>query len=223
MKSLIIFFALLFSTSNFAKDRSIRFIASDPFLEIFLDDVYIYNELNEMLGKTNLKGEFELENIEAGTKIRFSKENYLDTFVQITKKSNYYPVDLSLNVAQKKLFLQKEKTNESTSLNTITPEIPDSIAYYITKDNSALMKYINENIQYPDYAITNGIQEKIYVRFIVETDGTISSITIVKGDSKCLKKEAARIIKSLPKWTPAYNEGIPIKSYYLLPMVFKLE
>lgn len=88
---------------------------------------------------------------------------------------------------------------------------------------SALMKYLNSNIRYPELAAQNDIQGKVIVRFVVEKDGSIGQVSIVKGVDKSLDKEAIRVVKGMPKWQPGKNNGVAVRSYFTLPVTFKLQ
>lgn len=87
---------------------------------------------------------------------------------------------------------------------------------------NALMKFLSENINYPHTSMVNNIQGKVIVAFVVETDGSISNITIKKGITDDLNKEAIRIVSSMPKWKPAEKNGNVVRSKCSLPINFLL-
>ena len=89
--------------------------------------------------------------------------------------------------------------------------------------DEALLRYIEDKIEYPQDAKENGIQGRVIVRAIVERDGNISAVTVVRGRDKSLDKEACKIVKSLPKFVPARNGGQPVKSEYIIPVTFKIK
>lgn len=99
---------------------------------------------------------------------------------------------------------------------------PEKAAMYVGGAN-AMKQYLVENIHYPDSAKQEDISGKIYVRFVVEKDGSISSIEVLKGVNDSLNEEAKRVIASMPKWTPAESEGIKVRSYVILPIMFDLD
>lgn len=88
---------------------------------------------------------------------------------------------------------------------------------------AALMKWLGNNIRYPESAQANDIQGKVTVRFVVEKDGSIGAVNILKGVDKDLDKEAIRVVKKMPKWQPGKNNGVAVRSYFNLPVVFKLQ
>lgn len=87
----------------------------------------------------------------------------------------------------------------------------------------ALMQWIGANLRYPEDAHENDIQGRVIVQFVIEKDGTISSPAIVRGVDKSLDKEAIRLIKKMPKWTPGRNNGQPVRSKFNLPITFRLQ
>lgn len=88
---------------------------------------------------------------------------------------------------------------------------------------SALMSSISKNLTYPPVAQENGIQGKVILRFKVEADGSISNITVVRSLDPACDKEAIRLVKLLPKFIPAKQNGINVAVWYTLPIAFKLE
>jgi len=88
---------------------------------------------------------------------------------------------------------------------------------------TALMSSISQNLTYPKIAQENGIQGKVILRFKVEADGSISNISVVRSLDPACDKEAIRLIKLLPKFIPAKQNGVNVAVWYTLPIAFKLE
>ena len=86
----------------------------------------------------------------------------------------------------------------------------------------AMLKYIMENIKYPEQAMKEGIQGRVAVRFIVEKDGSISDVKPVLSVHPLLNKEAVRVVESMPKWTPGKQNGKPVRVRFNVPVMFKL-
>ena len=88
----------------------------------------------------------------------------------------------------------------------------------------AMMKFISENIQYPASAKNKGIQGRVICQFVIEKDGSVTDIQVVRssGDS-LLDKEAIRVIDSMPKWKPGMQRGKPVRVKYTIPMNFRLQ
>lgn len=88
---------------------------------------------------------------------------------------------------------------------------------------AALMKWLSQNVRYPETAQQNDVQGRVIVKFVVEKDGSIGTATILKGVDKDLDREALRVVKKMPRWQPGKNNGVAVRSYFNLPVVFKLQ
>lgn len=87
---------------------------------------------------------------------------------------------------------------------------------------AALMNWLSMNIRYPEKAYKENIQGRVIVKFIIEKDGKVSNPTIVRGIDPELDKESIRVVKEMPAWQPAENNGKAVASYFNLPISFKL-
>lgn len=89
---------------------------------------------------------------------------------------------------------------------------------------TAMREYLKKNLMYPAIAKDAGIQGKCYLRFIVNADGSISDVSVLRGVANCPEcdKEAMRVVKSMPKWAPGKVNGKAVRMNYNLPIVFKL-
>ena len=87
---------------------------------------------------------------------------------------------------------------------------------------AALMKYIKSHIQYPAEALKNKIEGNVILQFVVQKTGKIGEVKVVRSLDKDLDKEAVRVIKSLPKFTPGRQHGKAVSVWYTLPVTFTL-
>jgi protein TonB len=87
----------------------------------------------------------------------------------------------------------------------------------------ALRKFIAENVRYPEMAKENDIQGTVYVRFVVDTDGSVKNVEVIRGVDPLLDKEAIRVIQSLPKWKPGKQRGKAVKVSHSVPIKFALQ
>ena len=88
----------------------------------------------------------------------------------------------------------------------------------------ALFKYLSENVKYPVIAQENGIQGRVICQFVVNKDGSIVDVEVVRsGGDPPLDKEAVRVIKSMPKWKPGKQRGKAVRVKYTVPVNFKLQ
>lgn len=88
---------------------------------------------------------------------------------------------------------------------------------------AALFRWLNLNIKYPDAACNAGIQGKVIVSFVVERDGSVSDIRLLRRKHPALDGEACRLVGSMPRWIPGQNNGQPVRARYSLPITFKLQ
>lgn len=86
-----------------------------------------------------------------------------------------------------------------------------------------LTKYLKKNLSYPQIAIDNNIQGNVVVKFVVSRTGDIKDVKVTRGVDPSLDDEAIRVVKSMPKWTPAEQRNKPCNSYFTLPVNFKLK
>ena len=88
----------------------------------------------------------------------------------------------------------------------------------------ALFKYLSENVKYPVIAQENGIQGRVICQFVVNKDGSIVDVEVVRsGGDASLDKEAVRVIKSMPKWKPGKQRGKAVRVKYTVPVNFRLQ
>jgi periplasmic protein TonB len=87
----------------------------------------------------------------------------------------------------------------------------------------AMMKFLQKNIKYPPSAKRMGVEGRVFVQFVVDKEGGISNIQVLRGINADLDKEAVRVIKQMPPWKPGKQNGRAVKSQFVLPVNFKLE
>jgi TonB family protein len=107
-----------------------------------------------------------------------------------------------------------------------TEEVPFTVADQMPMfpgGDPALLKYIAENTVYPDEAKTNNISGRVIVRFCVTASGGISQISVLKGVSPELDKEAMRVVKTLPAFEPGRQGGVSVPVWYMVPITFTLK
>ena len=87
---------------------------------------------------------------------------------------------------------------------------------------AAMMKWLSTHINYPPIAQENNIQGRVMVGFVVEKDGSVSDVKILRPVDPSLDKEAARVVKSMPKWKPGMQTGKPVRCRFTIPVSFRL-
>ena len=86
-----------------------------------------------------------------------------------------------------------------------------------------LMEYVGKNIKYPQIARESGIQGRVFVGFVVEPDGSVSNVKLLRGIGGGCDEEAMRVIKNMPKWKPGKQRGKAVRVSYQIPVMFRLQ
>ena len=89
--------------------------------------------------------------------------------------------------------------------------------------DAAQIAFLSNNLRYPAVAMEQGIQGRVVTQFVVDKDGSITDVKVVRSLDPMLDKEAVRLVKSMPKWTPGKLNGSPVRVKYILPISFRLE
>lgn len=89
--------------------------------------------------------------------------------------------------------------------------------------NGALLEYLATHVKYPVVAQENGVQGRVIVSFVVEKDGSITDVRVVRSVDPSLDREAARVVSSMPRWTPGKQNGSAVRVKYNVPVMFKLQ
>jgi len=122
-------------------------------------------------------------------------------------------------------------TDSIVYVEPITPEIPVEDKVFISVEEkpeypggaTALFRYISENLNYPIEAQRYNIQGRVTLQFVVNPDGSIGKIEILSSIDPLLDNEAIRVVKTLPKFKPGKQGGVPVKVWFSLPVLFKIE
>ena len=86
-----------------------------------------------------------------------------------------------------------------------------------------LMQYLGKNIKYPTVAQETGTQGRVTIQFVVNKDGSIVDVKVLRGVDPYLDKEAVRVVSSMPKWKPGKQRGKPVRCKFTVPVTFKLQ
>ena len=87
----------------------------------------------------------------------------------------------------------------------------------------ALFTWLSQNVKYPAIAEENGVEGRVIVTFVVERDGSIADVRVVKSVDPSLDKEAVRVVKSMPRWIPGKQKGETVRVKYTTPVTFRLQ
>ncbi|MEY3678035.1 MAG: hypothetical protein RI924_176 [Bacteroidota bacterium] len=122
----------------------------------------------------------------------------------------------------------------STKAQTVeqaTPEPPENQVYNsalldtppeFAGGNRKLSQFLRKNMKYPNRAKEQGVQGKVFVSFVVESNGSLSNLKIIRGIGSGCDEEALRVMRSSPSWKPGILDGKPVRSSFVLPIVFQL-
>ncbi len=89
--------------------------------------------------------------------------------------------------------------------------------------DAARMKFLQENIKYPQMARESGIQGTVYVTFVVETDGSVTDVRVLRGIGGGCDEEAIRVINMMPNWVAGKQRGKPVRVQFNMPIKFTLQ
>ena len=134
------------------------------------------------------------------------------------------------------MLTKEEKKRVETLIDNVAERNGSSLirltAYedsYICEDldtrpffNGNLSQWLSENVRYPVVAAENGVQGQVVVSFVVERNGSISNIQIERSVDPSLDREAMRVVRAMPKWTPGYKDGVPVRVRFNIPVSFGL-
>ena len=110
---------------------------------------------------------------------------------------------------------KEEVTQKVFDVVEVMPSFPGGQA--------ALLQYLNSHVKYPVVAKENGIQGRVTISFVVERDGSITDVKVARSVDPSLDKEAARVVSSMPRWTPGKQNGSAVRVKFNVPVVFRLQ
>ena len=120
-------------------------------------------------------------------------------------------------------FKKQKRSPESPSIET--GKVYDVVEHMpqFPGGPSAMFKFLADNIHYPEDAEKKGAQGRVIIAFIVECDGSVSNPKVTTSAEEHLDKEALRLVRAMPKWTPGTQDGHPVRLKYTVPVTFRLQ
>ena len=142
-------------------------------------------------------------------------------------------IDLTqeIEVVENKNEEQKEtiiETIEITEEEVVVVEIVEPVVDFpdveaeFTGGEAAMQGWMQNNLIYPEMSMEMGEQGKVYLKFVVEKDGSITSVEVIKGISRDLDNEAKRLVRAMPGWKPGEAKGLKVRSSFTMPINFEL-
>ena len=136
----------------------------------------------------------------------------------------------AVNIPVKKLtfqdfWLKKNDADEPSSQKAVVSQdsiyrVSEVMPQYPGGPNE-IMRYIQENIKYPQSAKDNKIEGRVFVTFVVEKDGSITNAAVIRGIDKECDAEALRVVSSMPKWNPGQQDGKNVRTQFTIPIIYK--
>ena len=125
---------------------------------------------------------------------------------------------------------QNEVIEEYVAPEVVEDEVVEQEIFKIVEEmpsfpggEQKLMKYVSDNVKYPQIARETGIQGRVFVNFVVEPDGSVSNVSVLRGIGGGCDEEAMRVVKNMPKWKPGKQRGKAVRMQYMLPINFTLK
>ena len=125
---------------------------------------------------------------------------------------------------------QTEVIEEYVPVEVVEEDVQEQEIFQIVEEmpsypggDQKLMEFVAKNIKYPQIARETGIQGRVFVGFVVEPDGSVSNVKVLRGIGGGCDEEAMRVVKSMPKWKPGKQRGKAVRVSYMLPVNFKLQ
>jgi len=145
----------------------------------------------------------------------------VDNKLDVDSKLDNWNADVDLNedVDIKPLLKQDEEEGDEEQPFIIVEDPPQFKGGGIEE----FRKWVAENLKYPEIAQENGIQGKVFVKFVVDREGRVTDVTVIRGVHPALDQEAVRVIKSSPRWSPGKQRGRAVKVQFSIPVVFVLQ
>jgi len=136
----------------------------------------------------------------------------VDPFTITTDKGN------KIKIITEEDFNVKVSHYDNDTIFSVCDEMPE-----FPGGTEKFMEYLSSNIKYPEEAKEKGISGRVFIQFVIEKDGSVTNVKVMKGIGALCDDEAVRVVKSMPKWKPGIQKGKPVRVSYNLPLNFKLD
>ncbi len=144
--------------------------------------------------------------------------NIVDDDVELDEELDIQDTEIDENTEIEFDVSLEEEESDDAAVFFIVEEMPE-----FPGGDTELRKYIANSVKYPVIAQENGIQGRVYVPFVVGTDGGVTQVKVARGVDPNLDKEAIRVVQSMPKWKPGKQRGKAVKVSYTVPINFVLQ
>ena len=185
----------------------------------------IKQEPEKVVEKVKSSVKFTAPVIKKDNEVKEEDEIKLDEVEKSTKAIGTFTVEGNDEVGGEVLKAKDDikapeppKHVEENKIFTVVEQMP-----MYPGGDAALMQYLSSNIHYPAVAAENGVQGRVVVGFVVEKDGSITDVNVLRSVDPSLDREAMRVVKSMPRWTPGKQNGSAVRVKYQVPVTFRLQ
>jgi TonB family protein len=238
MKKLSVLLALFFysSISSVAQPATLK-ISAEAGILVYMDGEYV--------GITNMdQGGLQIKNLKADKySIVFAKKGFgsVEDKIKLSPGEELLYVlppmepDQKNNTSEPPLLTEQQNNdildsiargNDSSVIDGAAAEklifmVVDEMPQY-PGGEMAMYQYLAENIRYPREAKKNGVSGRVLVTFVIERDGSVTEVRVLRGIGGGCDEEAVRVVKAMPRWTPGIQKGKPVRVQYNIPIKFTL-
>ncbi len=147
--------------------------------------------------------------------------NIVDNNVDLQDELQLEDLEADINTEVQEINYEVEDEDEGgdEQIFFIVEDMPS----FMGKDVNAFREWVAKRLKYPEIAAENGISGRVFVRFVVEPDGRVDNVQVVRGVDPALDAEAIRVVKSSPRWSPGKQRGKAVRVAYTIPIVFVLQ
>jgi periplasmic protein TonB len=146
--------------------------------------------------------------------------NIVEDDVDLDDDIDLFDSEFNENVAVRIIeFVDDEEEADEEAIFVIVEDMPS----FQGGDINKFREFINKNLRYPEIAAENGIQGRVILSFVVEPNGNVSNVRILRGVDPALDREAIRVVESSPKWKPGMQRGKPVRVSFNIPIIFVLQ
>jgi len=186
---------------------------------------------------------YDIEQLDLGAR---QVENVEEDLIEITNQNKPPPppapppTTTLINIVQDDVVVEDDliidaEATELTEIPTYTPvvfeeeEVAEAEIFTVVEESpsfpggdAARIKFLQENIKYPQIARESSIQGTVYVTFVVERTGKVTDVRVLRGIGGGCDEEAVRVIKAMPNWQPGKQRGKPVRVQFNMPIKFTL-
>jgi len=212
---------------------------------------FIFKEIGVILALATILLAFEYRSVEKKT-IDLSvhrADNTTEEMVEITQHEKAPPLPTPvqqttvIEIVENDMEIDQEieinvEANQETVVEAYIPNIPieeeesieEEMVFVVVESmpefpggDAARIAYLNDNMEYPVLARESGIQGRVFVTFVVEKDGSITDVRVLRGIGGGCDEEALRVVKNMPRWMPGKQRNVPVRVQFNMPINFILK